>query len=74
MRNGRYPEAAGAFERAVQLNPDWDLAHKNLGVVYLQFLDRKKEGRKHLVKALKLNPEMKDADRIREMINLEEPL
>jgi tetratricopeptide (TPR) repeat protein len=72
MRNGRYPEAARALERTVQLKPEWDLAHKNLGVVYLQFLNREEEGIEHLVKALKLNPEMKDADRIREMINTED--
>ncbi len=72
MRNRQYHEAAGALERAVQLNPQWDLAHKNLGVVYLQFLNRKEDGLEHLAKALKLNPEMKDADRIREMINSED--
>jgi tetratricopeptide (TPR) repeat protein len=72
MRNGRYPEAAAALEKTVQLKPEWDLAHKNLGVVYLQFLNRKEEGLDHLVKALKLNPEMKDADRIREMIYSED--
>jgi Tfp pilus assembly protein PilF/O-antigen ligase len=72
MRNGEYSKAADALEMAVQLNPEWDLAHKNLGVVYLRFLGRKKQGREHLVKALKLNPEMKDADRIQEMINSED--
>ena len=71
MRKGRYGRAAAAFEKAVELNPEWDLAHKNLGVVYLQFLNRKKEGVEHLVKALKLNPEMEDKDRIREMIDPE---
>jgi Flp pilus assembly protein TadD len=72
MRNGRYSEAATALEKTVQLKPEWDLAHKNLGVVYLQFLNRKEEGIEHLVKALKLNPEMTDADRIREMISSED--
>ena len=72
MRNGRYREAAAAFERTIELNPKWDLAHKNLGVVYLQFLNRKEEGVNHLVKALKLNPKMKDADRIQKMIDSED--
>lgn len=72
MRNGRYHEAADALEKAVQLNPEWDLAHKHLGVVYLQYLNRKEEGLTHLVEALKLNPEMKDATRIQEMINAED--
>jgi tetratricopeptide (TPR) repeat protein len=72
MRNGHYDRAARALESAVRLNPEWDLAHKNLGVVYLKFLNRKEEGIEHLMKALKLNPEMEDAQRIREMIDLED--
>jgi tetratricopeptide (TPR) repeat protein len=72
MRNGHYNRAARALESAVRLNPEWDLAHKNLGVVYLKFLNRKDEGIEHLVKALKLNPEMEDAKRIRKMIDSEE--
>lgn len=41
MRNGRYGEAAIAFQKAVQLNPKWDLAHRNLGLVCLQFFGQK---------------------------------
>jgi O-antigen ligase/Flp pilus assembly protein TadD len=74
MRNGQYQEAAVAFERAVQLSPQWAPGHKNLGVIYVKFLDRKEEGLDHLKKALELNPGMKDADRIREMIRLTETL
>lgn len=74
MRNGRYQEAAAAFERVVQLNPQWALGHKNLGVIYLKFLNREEEGLEHLRKALELNPGMKDADRIREMIKPTETL
>jgi Flp pilus assembly protein TadD len=70
MQNRRYQEAAVAFKRAVRLKPRWDLAQKNLGLVYFQFLNRKKEGLKHLRKALKLNPDMNDAAQIRQLIRL----
>lgn len=73
MRNRRYQEAAAAFERAVKLKPRWAVARKNLGIVYFQFLDRKNEGVEHLRKALKLDPDMEDAARIREMIRTPVP-
>lgn len=72
MQKRRYQEAAEALEKAVRLNPKWDLAQKNLGVVYFQFLNRKKEGIRHLRKALKLNPGIKDAAHIRKLIDFME--
>ncbi|MBW1770957.1 MAG: hypothetical protein JRJ17_07345, partial [Deltaproteobacteria bacterium] len=73
MRNRRYQEAAAAFEKAVGLKPRWALARKNLGLIYLQFLDRRKEGIKQLRKALKLDPDMKDAAQIRKLISIPSP-
>jgi O-antigen ligase/Tfp pilus assembly protein PilF len=73
MRNGRYQEAAAAFEKAVGLKPRWALARKNLGLIYLQFLDRREEGLEQLRKALKLDPDMKDAARIRKLISIPSP-
>jgi O-antigen ligase/Tfp pilus assembly protein PilF len=65
----RYEEAARAFEKAVELKPEWSLAHKRLGALYLNYLDRRPEGIKHLKKALELNPRMQDADKIRKVID-----
>jgi tetratricopeptide (TPR) repeat protein len=73
MRNRRYQEAAAAFEKAVGLKPRWALARKNLGLIYLQFLDRREEGLKQLRKALKLDPDMKDAGQIRKLISIPSP-
>jgi len=64
----RYQEAAEAFENAVKLNPGWALAEKNLGVVYLQFLERTEEGIEHLRKALELNPDIEEADQIQNLV------
>jgi len=73
MRNGRYQEAVAAFEKAVELKPRWALARKNLGLIYLQSLDRREEGLKQLRKALKLDPDMKDAAQIRKLISIPSP-
>jgi Tfp pilus assembly protein PilF/O-antigen ligase len=74
MQNRRHQEAAVAFEKAVQLNPKWDLAQRNLGLVYLQFLKKNEEGLRHLRKALKLNPKLKDAAEISKLIGVTEKL
>ena len=69
---GQFEEALKAFEKAVEFNSKWDLAHKNLGVVYFQFLNRKIEGLAHLKEALKLNPEISQANEIRRLIKHQE--
>ena len=69
MHMKQYEEAAQAFQNAVELRPQWALAHKRLGAVYLNYLDQKEEGIKHLKKALELDPGMKDAARVRKVID-----
>lgn len=66
---GRYQEAAEAFEAAVKYKKGWALAHKRLGVLYLQHLGRKDDGIAHLKKALELNPGMKDAASVHKVID-----
>lgn len=68
MQKKRYPEASDAFEKTIRLNPNWDLAHKNLGIIYIQFLNQKQQGIRHLKRALELNPKIADAQRMRKLI------
>lgn len=60
MQKKHYSEAAAAFEKAVQLNPKWDIAHKLLGILYFEFLNKREDGIHHIKKAIKLNPKIKD--------------
>ncbi len=70
----RYREAAEAFEAAVELTPDWALAHKNLGIIYLQHMDKRNSGIAHLKKALALKPDIPDAGVLKNVIRQEEAL
>jgi Tfp pilus assembly protein PilF len=65
----RYPEAAEAYEKALKIKPRWALAHKSLGAVYVNYLNRKQDGVAHLKKALALDPDMKDAAKMRRVID-----
>jgi O-antigen ligase/Tfp pilus assembly protein PilF len=69
MHMKQYEQAAQAFQMAVALKPEWALAHKRLGALYFNYLNGKEKGVEHLKKALELNPRMKDADRVRKVIN-----
>ena len=69
MRLKEYKEAAEALNKAIQLNPGWDKAHKILGIIYFQFLNKKKEGVHHLRKALKLNPKIEGGPKIQKMLD-----
>lgn len=67
-RLARHADAAAAFEAAVALNPDWALAHKNLGILYIQFLGKTADGVAHLKTALALNPDIPGADGVHRVI------
>jgi tetratricopeptide (TPR) repeat protein len=64
----RYPEAQGAFARAVRLRPDWALARRSLGTVLYTFLGKKGEGVRHYREALRLDPKGADAAKMREIV------
>lgn len=66
----QYDKAAGAINKAIQLNPNYDLAHKMLGIIYLRFLNKEKKGVYHLRKALEINPGIQDATKIQKMIEI----
>jgi Flp pilus assembly protein TadD len=69
MRGKQYRQAAEAFEKAVELNPGSAVAQKNLGYVYYKYLNKKKDGLDHLRKALAINPNVKNASLIRQLIS-----
>lgn len=49
-------EASIAYQKAISLNPEYDLALNNLGVVYLDGLGKTEEALNYFNKALKVNP------------------
>lgn len=53
---GYAEEAVVSFTKAIELNPDCDIAHNNLGVVYLDAFADKDEALKCFMKAIELNP------------------
>jgi tetratricopeptide (TPR) repeat protein len=68
FRMRRYPEAKVAFQNTLRLKPGWALAHKNLGMVQIGFLGEKDEGLRHLREALRLNPEVAGAVKVRNIL------
>jgi protein O-mannosyl-transferase len=60
LEQGRWAEAAGQFEAALRLQPDYVAAHNYLGLACLQ-LDRLDEAGGHFASALRLNPAMGEA-------------
>lgn len=56
MRLRRIEKAKEALEKAIKIDPDNADANANLGVLLARDLNRPTEGKKYLVKALKINP------------------
>jgi Tfp pilus assembly protein PilF len=57
-----YPTAAGAFEKAVAIYPQYDMAYDNLGVTYVM-LAQPDKARAAFERAVQLNDKNADADR-----------
>jgi tetratricopeptide (TPR) repeat protein len=55
-RAGQYEEAVAHARKAVQLLPDYAVAHRTLGAALLE-LGRQEEGKEHLGESLRLDPE-----------------
>ena len=49
-------EALVSLHKAVDLNPDFDVAHNNLGVVYLDGIGDAEEAITHFLRAIEINP------------------
>jgi tetratricopeptide (TPR) repeat protein len=60
MKRGLYKEAEEEFKKELLLNPMFDIAHYNYGLLCLQ-MGRLKEAEYFLKKTLELNPEYIDA-------------
>ena len=58
--NGMFEKSIGAFEKAIQMKPDFAEAYFNLGVSYMA-LSRLKEARESLEKAIQIKPDSPDA-------------
>lgn len=49
-------EAIVAYHRAIELNPEYDIAHNNLGVIYLDGIGAPEEALPYFKTAIELNP------------------
>lgn len=49
-------EAVVAYHRAIELNPEYDIAHNNLGVIYLDGLGLPEEALSYFKTAVEINP------------------
>lgn len=49
-------EAVVAYHRAIELNPEYDIAHNNLGVIYLDGIGTCDEALSYFKKAIEINP------------------
>lgn len=49
-------EAIVAYHRAIELNPEYDIAHNNLGVIYLDGIGIPDEALSYFDKAIEINP------------------
>ncbi len=64
----RFEEAAGAFRKTIDLKPTFDKGHLLLGLILFYELDEQDSGIIHLNIALRLNPRIKDAGQLRQII------
>jgi len=68
LQAGLHEEAVHALGRALQEDPSRSASHKALGVVLFEVLGRRAAGEPHLRRALELNPNDRDAPRIRQLL------
>ena len=62
-RQGKFSEAEAAYRRAIDANPDYALAHYNLGVLYELYLQRLDDALVHFEKYQSLNGGDKQVER-----------
>ena len=63
-RQGRFPEAADYYVKAIELNPSDAVSHLNLGVVYDLYLGKLNEALNHYKTYQKLKPDSADKVKI----------
>lgn len=70
MRLGRIDDAVRTLRETLEEQPDSAMAHKMLGVLLFEHLGQKDEGRRHLGRALDLDPGISDAERMRQLLRM----
>ncbi|MBN1550063.1 tetratricopeptide repeat protein [bacterium] len=68
QNRGEYQEAASVYQRILNRDGTYAKAHKNLGLIYLNNLDRPADAAEHLDRYLKLVPNDPQAELIRSVI------
>jgi len=58
---GRYEEGAEALEKAAASEPNDAEIYHQLGRIYFENLDKNKEAREYLMRAIRINPDLRDA-------------
>jgi tetratricopeptide (TPR) repeat protein len=66
--SGHYTTAAAALEKALELSPGWAIAHKNLAILYQQHLGKTEAGIRHFRRAIELDPNIPEGDKIRALL------
>jgi tetratricopeptide (TPR) repeat protein len=56
------------FKKALELNPNYALAMRNLGIIYYFYLKKNKEAAVYFSRSLSINPNQQGADNIRTLI------
>ncbi len=67
-QQGDYESAARSFSKALEIDKNSATAHKNLGILYHQFLNQPEKARMHLGRALELQPDIYGAEQIRTLL------
>lgn len=65
----QYKKARNLYQQALEIYPTWAKGHKNFGVLLLKFLNQPSEAKVHFKKALKFNPNIHQANILREFVN-----
>lgn len=68
LRQNKFEEAIGEFERAVSNNPELPESQYNLGKILLEIRNDRKKARVHLEKALALKPSHEKAEIIKKIL------
>ena len=72
MEKREIDRAAYHLKQAVELNPDYAVAMRNLGLVHYFHLGNPKEAVAYFSRSLSLDPNQPEADNIRRLIKLEQ--
>jgi tetratricopeptide (TPR) repeat protein len=67
---GNYSNAASSFEKSLQINSSQIDPHEELGMIYYRNLKDNQKAVFHFEKVLAMNPNHRDADKIKSIINL----